>query len=170
MIECTFWIKSVSSSASVRSISALGWWKNMNSHSPSALRVTNANAFLACLSNLIPVLSTLFSFPSTINVIYTPNLIFLTFCVNYQNYGWWIELTDIYLVTYAGELSSSDEKKYKALKHATERQISQSVDVICCTCVGFGDPWLANFRFCCWLNSDCGTKRVPGVFLEYLIF
>lgn len=48
---------------------------------------------------------------------------------------------------FAGELSSSDEKKYKALKRATEREISQSADVICCTCVGAGDPRLANFRF-----------------------
>ncbi|XP_047978236.1 regulator of nonsense transcripts 1 homolog isoform X1 [Salvia hispanica] len=46
-----------------------------------------------------------------------------------------------------GELSSSDEKKYKSLKRATEREISQSADVICCTCVGAGDPRLANFRF-----------------------
>ncbi|KAJ6706035.1 REGULATOR OF NONSENSE TRANSCRIPTS 1-LIKE PROTEIN [Salix purpurea] len=45
------------------------------------------------------------------------------------------------------ELSSSDEKKYKALKRATEREISQSADVICCTCGGAGDPRLANFRF-----------------------
>ncbi|XP_020093932.1 regulator of nonsense transcripts 1 homolog isoform X3 [Ananas comosus] len=46
-----------------------------------------------------------------------------------------------------GELSSSDEKKFKALKRATEREILQSADVICCTCVGAGDPRLANFRF-----------------------
>ncbi|GMH09266.1 hypothetical protein Nepgr_011107 [Nepenthes gracilis] len=46
-----------------------------------------------------------------------------------------------------GELSSSDEKKYKALKRATEREIAQSADVICCTCVGAKDPRLANFRF-----------------------
>eukprot|EP00854_Cymbomonas_tetramitiformis_P006173 gene6173-7402_t len=46
-----------------------------------------------------------------------------------------------------GELSSSDEKKYKALKRATERDIMQSADVICCTCVGAGDPRLTNFRF-----------------------
>ena len=48
---------------------------------------------------------------------------------------------------FTGELSSSDEKKYKALKRATKREISQSADVICCTCVGAGDPRLANFRF-----------------------
>ncbi|XP_024518735.1 regulator of nonsense transcripts 1 homolog [Selaginella moellendorffii] len=46
-----------------------------------------------------------------------------------------------------GELSSADEKKYKALKRATEREIAQSADIICCTCVGAGDPRLANFRF-----------------------
>ena len=51
------------------------------------------------------------------------------------------------LSTFAGELSSSDEKKYKALKRATEREILQSADVICCTCVGAGDPRLSNFRF-----------------------
>jgi regulator of nonsense transcripts 1 len=27
------------------------------------------------------------------------------------------------------------------------REITQSVDVICCTCVGVGDPRLSNFRF-----------------------
>lgn len=60
-------------------------------------------------------------------------------------------LTELYFDSlpfkFAGELSSSDEKKYKALKRATEREISQSADVICCTCVGAGDPRLANFRF-----------------------
>ena len=52
-----------------------------------------------------------------------------------------------FLLMCTGELASSDEKKYKALKRATEREISQSADVICCTCVGAGDPRLANFRF-----------------------
>ncbi|ONK56008.1 uncharacterized protein A4U43_C10F3190 [Asparagus officinalis] len=46
-----------------------------------------------------------------------------------------------------GELSSNDEKKFKALKRATEREILQNADVICCTCVGAGDPRLSNFRF-----------------------
>lgn len=51
----------------------------------------------------------------------------------------------LYIIS--GELSSSDEKKYKSLKRATEREILQSADVICCTCVGAGDPRLSNFRF-----------------------
>lgn len=46
-----------------------------------------------------------------------------------------------------GELSSSDEKKYKNLKRATEREITQSADVICSTCVGAADLRLSNFRF-----------------------
>ena len=58
---------------------------------------------------------------------------------------WWVFRQAYSTVT--GELSSSDEKKYKALKRATEREILQSADVICCTCVGAGDPRLSNFRF-----------------------
>lgn len=52
-----------------------------------------------------------------------------------------------FVLSWPGELSSADEKKYKALKRATEREIAQSADVICCTCVGAGDPRLSNFRF-----------------------
>lgn len=46
-----------------------------------------------------------------------------------------------------GELAAKDEKRYKQLKHLAEREILQNADVICCTCVGAGDPRLANFRF-----------------------
>mmetsp|Transcript_44279 Transcript_44279/g.96215 ORF Transcript_44279/g.96215 Transcript_44279/m.96215 type:complete len:1084 (-) Transcript_44279:275-3526(-) len=46
-----------------------------------------------------------------------------------------------------GELSHGDEKKFKQLQNATERELLQAADVICTTCVGAGDPRLANFRF-----------------------
>lgn len=46
-----------------------------------------------------------------------------------------------------GELSVSDDKKYRALVRATERDILQAADVICSTCVGAGDPRLARLRF-----------------------
>ena len=46
-----------------------------------------------------------------------------------------------------GELSSQDERKYKTLKQATEREILQAADVVCCTCVGAGDPRISGFRF-----------------------
>ena len=46
-----------------------------------------------------------------------------------------------------GELSERDLKKYRSLRNRTEREILQAADVICCTCVGAGDPRLKNFRF-----------------------
>lgn len=46
-----------------------------------------------------------------------------------------------------GELSERDQKKYRTLRSKTEREILQAADVICCTCVGAGDPRLKNFRF-----------------------
>ncbi|KAK7888691.1 hypothetical protein WMY93_024251 [Mugilogobius chulae] len=42
-----------------------------------------------------------------------------------------------------GELSSADEKRYRALKRTAERELLMNADVICCTCVGAGDPRLA---------------------------
>lgn len=46
-----------------------------------------------------------------------------------------------------GELSSSDEKRYRTLKRQAEKELLQHADVICCTCVGAGDPRLANMNF-----------------------
>ena len=46
-----------------------------------------------------------------------------------------------------GELSATDEKRYRTLKRQCERELLQSADVICSTCVGAGDPRLAKFRF-----------------------
>ncbi|UYV80578.1 UPF1 [Cordylochernes scorpioides] len=46
-----------------------------------------------------------------------------------------------------GELSSADEKRYRTLKKACEKELLEAADVICCTCVGAGDPRLARFKF-----------------------
>lgn len=46
-----------------------------------------------------------------------------------------------------GELSSQDEKKFKQLTKAAEREILGNADVICCTCVGAGDPRLSKMKF-----------------------
>lgn len=46
-----------------------------------------------------------------------------------------------------GELSSADEKRYRILKKACERELLKAADVICCTCVGAGDPRLSKFKF-----------------------
>lgn len=75
-----------------------------------------------------------------------------------------------------GELSSSDEKKYKNLKRATEREITQSADVICCTCVGAADLRLSNFRFRQVNNiylilsiSNCMEADMPFLSDRYLL-
>lgn len=41
----------------------------------------------------------------------------------------------------------SDADKLKKLKAKKEKEILQSADVICTTCVGAGDPRLKDFRF-----------------------
>jgi regulator of nonsense transcripts 1 len=46
-----------------------------------------------------------------------------------------------------GELLEKDEKKYRGLRAQAEREILHHADVICCTCVGAGDPRLAKLRF-----------------------
>lgn len=46
-----------------------------------------------------------------------------------------------------GELSSVDEKRYRALKKMSEKELLEAADVICCTCVGAGDPRLARLKF-----------------------
>lgn len=51
------------------------------------------------------------------------------------------------LKTEVGELTDRDQRKYRSLQNRTEKEILQAADVICCTCVGAGDPRLQNFRF-----------------------
>jgi regulator of nonsense transcripts 1 len=46
-----------------------------------------------------------------------------------------------------GDLTASDARRYRQLRTKAEREILQAADVICTTCVGAGDPRLANFRF-----------------------
>ncbi len=46
-----------------------------------------------------------------------------------------------------GELSAADEKRFRQLRMHAEREILHAADVICCTCVGAGDPRLSKMRF-----------------------
>jgi regulator of nonsense transcripts 1 len=46
-----------------------------------------------------------------------------------------------------GELSSKDEKRFRLLRQRAEKEVLKSAQVICCTCVGAGDPRLINFKF-----------------------
>ena len=66
-----------------------------------------------------------------------------------------------------GELSQADEKKYNQLKRATEREILQAADVVCCTCSAAGDPRINAMRFrqvpqpCATSLQPCATRPQP---------
>ncbi len=46
-----------------------------------------------------------------------------------------------------GELTQEDEKRYRGLRAQCEHALLKHANVICTTCVGAGDPRLANMRF-----------------------
>jgi len=46
-----------------------------------------------------------------------------------------------------GELSAKDEKRFHMLKRQAEYEILRAAQVICCTCVGAGDPRLGSTKF-----------------------
>ena len=69
-----------------------------------------------------------------------------------------------------GELSVADEKKYKTLVRATEKEILQHADVICCTCVGAGDPRLHNFRFRQCLIDEITQAVEPEALIPLVLF
>ncbi|KAG4303887.1 hypothetical protein PORY_002704 [Pneumocystis oryctolagi] len=60
-----------------------------------------------------------------------------------------------------GELSSQDEKKYKALVKICEKEILSNADVICATCVGCGDPRLSKFKFRTVLIDEATQATEP---------
>ena len=65
----------------------------------------------------------------------------------------------------AGELSGADEKRFRQLKRAAERELLSAADVICCTCVGAGDPRLSQFRFRCVLIDEATQAAEPEMLI-----
>src|SRR3978361_1713790 len=68
-----------------------------------------------------------------------------------------------------GELSSQDEKKFKQLTRAAEREILTNADVICCTCVGAGDPRLAKFKFRTVLIDESTQSAEPECLIPIVL-
>ncbi|KAI9589511.1 regulator of nonsense transcripts 1 homolog [Glossina fuscipes] len=60
-----------------------------------------------------------------------------------------------------GELSSADEKRYRALKRNAENQLLEAADVICCTCVGAGDARLTRIPFTSILIDESMQSTEP---------
>lgn len=67
-----------------------------------------------------------------------------------------------------GELSSSDEKRYRALKKNSERELLEAADVICCTCVGAGDPRLSRIKFHSILIDESMQSTEPEVNVNHI--
>ncbi|KAH9824487.1 regulator of nonsense transcripts 1 [Teratosphaeria destructans] len=68
-----------------------------------------------------------------------------------------------------GELSSQDEKKFKTLTRAAEREILQNADVICCTCVGAGDPRLSKLKFRTVLIDESTQSAEPECMIPLVL-
>jgi regulator of nonsense transcripts 1 len=68
-----------------------------------------------------------------------------------------------------GELSSQDEKKFKTLTRAAEREILSNADVICTTCVGAGDPRLAKFKFRTVLIDESTQSAEPECLIPLVL-
>lgn len=68
-----------------------------------------------------------------------------------------------------GELSQSDERKYKSLVRACEKDILNAADVICTTCVGAGDPRLAKFKFRTVLVDEATQAAEPEAMIPLVM-
>ena len=68
-----------------------------------------------------------------------------------------------------GELSSADEKRYRILKKACERELLKAANVICCTCVGAGDPRLSKFKFQSVLIDESMQATEPECMVPVLL-
>ncbi|KAH7889474.1 AAA domain-containing protein [Phlebopus sp. FC_14] len=68
-----------------------------------------------------------------------------------------------------GELSSNDERKYKTLIRQCEKEILSAADVICCTCVGAGDPRLSKFKFRTVLVDEATQAAEPECMIPLVL-
>uniref|UniRef100_A0A1I8AJA4 DNA helicase n=1 Tax=Steinernema glaseri TaxID=37863 RepID=A0A1I8AJA4_9BILA len=62
-----------------------------------------------------------------------------------------------------GELSYADEKRFRALKNAKEKELLSQADVICCTCVTAADKRLKMMEFRCVLVDESTQATEPEV-------
>jgi len=81
-----------------------------------------------------------------------------------------VELTKLnQLKSELGELSSQDEKKFKQLTRSAEREVLTNADVICCTCVGAGDPRLSKLKFRTVLIDESTQSAEPECMIPLVL-
>ncbi|KAJ3125921.1 ATP-dependent helicase NAM7 [Nowakowskiella sp. JEL0407] len=68
-----------------------------------------------------------------------------------------------------GELSVADGIKFKALNRQAEREILENADVICCTCVGAGDPRLSRLQFRTVLIDEATQAAEPECLIPLVL-
>lgn len=95
---------------------------------------------------------------------------FLTLHEQVANNDMHVELQKlIQLKNEQGELSSNDERKYKALARSCEREILDTADVICATCVGCGDPRLSKIKFRTVLVDEATQAAEPECMIPLVL-
>ena len=68
-----------------------------------------------------------------------------------------------------GDLTAADARRYRQLRAQAEREVLQAADVICTTCVGAGDPRLANLRFRQLLIDESTQSMEPECFIPIVL-
>jgi len=67
-----------------------------------------------------------------------------------------------------GELNERDDKRLRTLKRNFEKEILESMDVICCTCTTAGDRRIAHFRFRAVLIDEATQATEPESLLPLI--
>jgi regulator of nonsense transcripts 1 len=65
-----------------------------------------------------------------------------------------------------GQLSAADEKKFLVLQRKAEGIVLDSAQVVCCTCVGAGDPRIQNRKFACVLIDEATQATEPEALIS----
>ncbi|KAI8467101.1 MAG: P-loop containing nucleoside triphosphate hydrolase protein [Monoraphidium minutum] len=68
-----------------------------------------------------------------------------------------------------GGLSATDERQFLSIRRALEKEILAAADVVCCTCVGAGDPRLTALRFQHVLVDEATQATEPEALMPLVL-